>query len=245
MRAIVTGHGRGLGLALADELLARGISVLGLSRGSADDLQRRYGAALTQQALDLADSGALQRWLAGPALGAFLAGAEQVLLLNNAGSVQPVGRADQHVPAAIAAAIALNVSAPLMLASAVLAAAPAAQRRILHLSSGAAVQAYPGWSIYCASKAALDHHARAVAEDNIPGVRICSLAPGVIDTDMQAEIRASDLAGFPHRERFEQLKANGQLSAPAQCARQVADYLLGDDFGGQSRVDLRRLGSAA
>ncbi len=242
MKAIVTGHARGLGLALAGELLSRQIPVLGLARGDAVALQQRYGALLQQHALDLADTGALQRWLAGAALADFLAGEEQVLLLNNAGSVQPIGRADQHHPDAIATAIALNVSAPLMLASAFLAAAPQAkQRRILHLSSGAAVQAYPGWSIYCASKAALDHHARALAADGIAGVRVCSLAPGVIDTDMQAEIRASDSAGFPQRQRFEQLKADGQLSTPAQCARQVLDYLLGPDFGSQPRADLRQL----
>lgn len=242
MKAIVTGHARGLGLALATDLLSRGIPVLGLSRGAADALQQRFGAALTQHALDLSDEDSLQRWLASPALADFLAGEEQVLLLNNAGTVQPIGRADQHDPGAIAAAIALNVGAPLMLASAFLAATPQAQqRRILHLSSGAAVHVYPGWSIYCASKVALDHHARAVAADAIPGVAICSLAPGVIDTDMQAEIRASDIAGFPQRERFEQLKANGQLSTPEQCARQVVDYLLGPDFGSQPRADLRQL----
>lgn len=241
MKAIVTGHARGLGLALANELLARAIPVLGLARGGAAELQSRYGSALTQQALDLADAGALQHWLSGPALSDFLAGEDEVLLLNNAGTVQPIGRADQHAPAAIASAVTLNVSAPLMLTSAVLAAAPAAQRRILHVSSGASMHVYPGWSIYCASKAALDHHARAVEADNIPGVRICSLAPGVIDTGMQAEIRASDIAGFPQRERFEQLKASGQLSSPEQCARQVIDYLLGPDFGNQARADVRQL----
>jgi len=241
MKAIVTGHARGLGLALANELLARGIPVLGLARGAAEDLQRRYGTALSQQALDLGDAEALQRWLAGPALSNFLAGEDEVLLLNNAGTVQPIGRVDHHSPAAIAAAVTLNVSAPLMLTSAVLAAAPAAQRRILHVSSGASMNVYPGWSIYCAGKAALDHHARAVEADNIPGVRICSLAPGVIDTDMQAEIRSSDIAGFPQRERFEQLKANGQLSTPEQCARQVVDYLLSPAFGSQPRADVRQL----
>ena len=242
MKAVVTGHSRGLGLALAGELLSRGIPVLGLARGENSALRQRYGAALRQQALSLADSGAVLRWLDSGVLGDFLQGEDEVLLLNNAGTVQPTGRADRHAPDAIAAAIALNVGAPLMLTSAFLAATPLAkQRRILHLSSGAAQQAYPGWSIYCASKAALDHHARAVVADGIPGVRICSLAPGVIDTDMQAEVRGAELDGFPLRPRFEQLKASGQLTPPADCAREVVDYLLRPDFGSQATADLRNL----
>lgn len=242
MKAIVTGHARGLGQALAAELLSRRIPVLGLSRGHDADLQRRYGAALTQHSLDLADGAAVRDWLAGAALADFLRDEGPLLLLNNAGTVQPVGRADRLDPAAVGAAIALNVAAPLMLASAFLAASPpGAQRRILHLSSGAATQAYPGWSVYCAGKAALDHHARALAADAIDGVRVCSLAPGVIDTDMQAEIRATDVSGFPLRPRFEQMKAAGQLSTPAACAREVIDYLLGPDFGSQPCADLRNL----
>jgi benzil reductase ((S)-benzoin forming) len=242
MKAIVTGHSRGLGLALAGELLSRGIPVLGLARSGSAPLQQRFGTMLQQHALSLADSNAVLHWLDSGALGDFLADEDEVLLLNNAGTVQPTGRADRHGPDAIAAAIALNVSAPLILSSAFLAAtAQAMQRRILHLSSGAAQQAYPGWSIYCASKAALDHHARAVIADGIPGLRICSLAPGVIDTDMQAEVRASELDGFPLRPRFEQLKAEGHLAAPEECARQVVDYLLRPDFGGQATADLRNL----
>ncbi|MFP3548025.1 SDR family oxidoreductase, partial [Rhizobium sp. SIMBA_035] len=90
--------------------------------------------------------------------------------------------------------------------------------------------AYPGWSIYCSTKAALDHHARAVALDANRALRICSLAPGVIDTNMQAQIRGSDAEQFPMREKFEDLKRNGQLSTPEQCATQLLDYVFSDAF---------------
>src|SRR5690606_33499832 len=105
-------------------------------------------------------------------------------------------------------------------------ASPGAQRRILHVSSGAGRSAYPGWSVYCATKAALDRHAEAVALDVDPLVRACSLAPGVIDTGMQAEIRATPPARFPMKERFVQMKLEGALTSPEACAAALVDYLL-------------------
>jgi benzil reductase ((S)-benzoin forming) len=97
------------------------------------------------------------------------------------------------------------VATPLMLASAVATASVSAgDRRIVHISSGAGRTAYPGWSIYCATKAALDHHARTVVLDANRALRICSVAPGVIDTGMQAEIRGSGEEKFPLREKFEE-----------------------------------------
>ncbi len=128
-----------------------------------------------------------------------------------------------------------------MLAAAVVQATPGKQRRILHISSGAGRSAYPGWSVYCATKAALDHHARAVALDAQEGVRICSLAPGVIDTGMQAEIRATPEKCFPIRQRFVDMKLSGQLTAPEDCAELVLNFLLSDAFGAQPVEDIRDL----
>jgi hypothetical protein len=134
----------------------------------------------------------------------------------------------------------LNVATPLMLAAAVAKLGQGKQCRILHISSGAASSAYPGWSVYCASKAALDHHARAVQLDAQAGVRICSLAPGVIDTDMQAQIRATPTERFPLRQRFVDLKRQGGLAAPADCAARIVDFLLSEQFGEQPVDDVRK-----
>ena len=240
MKAIVTGHTRGLGAAIAGELLGRHIPVLALARHRNTELAQRFTAGLEQVELDLADTGSLEDWLAGDTLAGFLAGSPSVLLINNAGVVQPVGPLTAQDVTSIARAVAINVTAPMVLSRAVIAASPAAgDRRILHVSSGAGRNAYPGWSVYCATKAALDHHARAVVLDRLPGVRICSLAPGVIDTDMQAEIRATSLDNFPLRERFEAMKREGSLTSPEDCARRLVDYALGARFGEVAVADLR------
>jgi benzil reductase ((S)-benzoin forming) len=240
IKAILTGHTKGLGAALAADLLGRGIPVLGLARGAAADLAARFPQALAEVELDLADSAALASWLAGGAVKGWIAGCDTVLLINNAGTVQPVGPLASQDPAAIARAVALNVAAPLMLASAVAAARELRTgTRIVHVSSGAGRSPYPGWSVYCATKAALDQHARAAALDQNVNLRICSLAPGVIDTGMQAEIRATPLERFPLRQRFDELKRTGELADPAQCARQFVDFLLDTHFGKAPVEDLR------
>ena len=116
---------------------------------------------------------------------------------------------------------------------------PGIDTRIVHLGSGAGRNAYAGWSIYCATKAALDHHARAVTLDQPPGVRICSVAPGVVDTDMQAEIRATAPERFPMRERFDAYKRDGALASPEHAARRLVEYVLSASFGQAAVADMR------
>lgn len=239
--AIVSGHSRGLGAALAAELLQRGVSVLGLARAGNAALAAQFPARFEQVALDLADCAALAQWLDGPALARFAGGHARVLLANVAGSLQPVGPVEGLDTRRIAAAVALNVAAPLMLTSALVAATPASERRVVHVSSGAARKPYVGWSVYCATKAALDHHARALALEGRADLRVCSLAPGVLDTAMQAEVRASSAEDFPMRERFVELQRSGSLVDPAVAAKQLVDYWFSDDFGTDPVADLRDL----
>lgn len=182
----------------------------------------------------------LSAWLEGGELAAFCAGSTQALLINNAGQLSPIGPPGEQPLADIARAVALNVSAPLLLTQAFVAAtAEVPDRRVVHVSSGAGRSPYPGWSIYCATKAALDHHARATALDRIPGLLIASVAPGVVDTAMQAQIRSTPTERFPLRERFEQLKTQGQLTAPAEAAGRLVAHALGADFGCEAVVDVR------
>ncbi len=243
IKAIVTGHSRGLGAAVAASLLARGIPVLGMSRHGNPALAAAHPGQLSEAALDLADSAALTRWLDGGTLTAFADAADPLLLVNNAGLLAPVGALAAQPPAAIAQAVSCNVAAALMLAAAAAqAVAGRAELRVLHISSGAGRNAIPGWSVYGAGKAALDHHARVVAADAASGIRICSLAPGVIDTDMQAQIRATPVENFPLRQKFETLKESGGLSTPEACAAGIVAHLLGDGFGSTPVADLRELG---
>jgi benzil reductase ((S)-benzoin forming) len=105
MKAIVTGHTRGLGEAIASELMSRGIAVLGLARGTSTTLAQRFPALLRQVSLDLSGNDALAAWLAGGELERFFTKGDTALLVNNAGTVQPVGSLPLQDPLAVAQAV--------------------------------------------------------------------------------------------------------------------------------------------
>jgi len=95
---------------------------------------------------------------------------------------------------------------------------------------------------YCAAKAGLDHFTRCLALDEAlkpHGAKVCALAPGVIDTDMQLELRGTDASAFPDQKTFFSLKLNGQLTASTQAASRVLAYLARPDFGNNPIGDVR------
>jgi hypothetical protein len=238
--AVVTGHSRGIGEAVAEHLLARGARVLGVSRHGSAALTARFAHRLEEVALDIADGDALTRWLASNPLERFVGNSETPLLVNNAGVLQPIGPLETQELERVWRAVAVNLGAALVLSAAfVQATANARERRILQVSSGAARKAYAGWSIYCATKAGLDHHARCVALDRTPGLLISSVAPGVVDTEMQAEIRASTDERFPDRQRFVDMHRDKALPSPDQTSGRLVEYLLSDQFGAEPVFDLR------
>src|SRR5690606_30761969 len=160
---------------------------------------------------------------------------------NNAGTVQPIAQADALSDAqAITSALTLNVTAPMLLTSAVLRAIKGrnTDTRILNISSGAGRRTNTGWGVYCATKAALDLYTRVV-DVEAHGVKVVALAPGVVDTTMQATIRGSHSKDFPDVDRFVQLHEQGQLAAPDAVAGRILRYLERDDFGETVLDDIR------
>ncbi|TVR08082.1 MAG: SDR family oxidoreductase [Salinarimonadaceae bacterium] len=243
LKAIVTGHSRGLGAGMAQALLERGATVLALSRKPNSDLAARFPKTLIEVTIDLANMDSLISWLSHHEIEDFLEGAQSAALVNNAGVVEPIGSADDLNPAEILRTVALNVAGPLALAHAFLRASDGlADRRVVHISSGAGRNPIAGWSVYCATKAALDHHARTIAADLPAGARIESLAPGVLDTDMQGVIRATPKDGFPDLDRFVSMKETNALASPAERGAAIVAHMLSDAFGREILTDARNLG---
>ena len=95
---------------------------------------------------------------------------------------------------------------------------------------------------YCAAKAGLDHFTRCLALEEAlkpQGAQVCSLAPGVIDTDMQIQLRGANAADFPDQQGFIDLQRKGQLASPADAAARVLAYLARPDFGSHPVADVR------
>src|SRR4029453_7894699 len=192
---VLTGASRGLGAALAEQLLAPDVHLLTLSRQPDESLTTRArasGALLEQWAIDVGhDVGAsarLEAWLHGYDPARFAA----VALINKAGRLGHVRPIDRAPAADIAAVLRVDLEAPMLLTAAFLRATRTwpINRRVLSISSGAGKRPVAGWAAYCAAKAGLDHFSRVVALDEamLPNpARIAALAPGVVDTDMQGE----------------------------------------------------------
>jgi len=246
--ALLTGSSRGLGAALARALLCRPdtllIAVARHRDPGLDAHAQALGTQVRQIQSDLSDPSAAER-LARDACSNLPSSAQRYLLINNAGTLDPVGRADELFNAAdIAAAFNLNVVAPLLLTARFLAATheQAADRRVLNISSGAGRNPRAGWGVYCATKAALDMATRVANEESkAHGARLASIAPGIIDTDMQAHIRASHPDSFPSLAQFQAFHAEGQLAAPDDTAHRILAYLDSDTFGQPVIDDIRRM----
>ncbi len=243
---VLTGHSRGMGRALAQMLLARGHRLLGISRGrlqGPDPAALAAGDLIEWQA-DLSEGSEVARrlraWLEGQSAQPW----RSVTLINNAGLIPAIVPLSRAQPEDLARALRVDLETPMQLCAAFLAATAdwPAQRRILNISSGLGRRAMASQSAYCAAKAGMDHFTRCLALDEarLPnGARVCSLAPGVIDTDMQVQLRGASDTDFPDRPGFEGLHLQGMLTSPEAAAERLLAFLARSDFGQQPVADVR------
>lgn len=244
---ILTGASRGMGLAMARQLLDAGHDLLCISRRTSEELAQqaaRAGRHCEQWPQDLARAetaaARLETWLEGKDSGRFAS----ATLINNAGLIPRIAPLEEIPAEQLAEAMRVDLEAPMLLAAAFLQATAGwkAPRRILNISSGLGRRAMASQAAYCAAKAGMDHFSRCIAleqarQDN--GARICSLAPGVIDTDMQVQLRGADPDLFPDMGNFVGLKDKGMLTSPEEAARRVLAFLERPDFGADPVADVR------
>lgn len=244
---ILTGASRGMGLAMAQQLLDAGHDLLCIARKPNEALVARAaerGVRLEQWPQDLGRAEA-----AAARLGSWLKMQDaqdlaSVTLINNAGLIPPIAPVADVPGSELAEAMRVGLEAPMLLTGVFLRETRGwrAQRKVLNISSGLGRRAMASQAGYCAAKAGMDHFTRCVAleqELEANGAKVCSLAPGVIDTDMQVQLRSADAARFPDMGSFVGLKEKGMLSTPEDAAQRVLAFLARADFGSNPVADVR------
>ena len=226
--AVVTGTSSGIGTAVAAQLLADGWTVIGISRRPA----RFDGDGYRHVEVDLAMLPDVQRCAEDVLRPALTSRAwRRIALVNNAATTGHMGPLDDVEPAAFAQLLAVNTIAPIVLMGAVVRATPPRiPIRIVNVSTGAAVQPFPGIGEYGSSKAALRLASMTFAaesnSDERPGgpradVSVLSYEPGIVDTPMQVAARAPR----PWNQLFVGFHEQGQLASPDQPARDIVAFL--------------------
>jgi NAD(P)-dependent dehydrogenase (short-subunit alcohol dehydrogenase family) len=231
----VTGASSGIGRAIAESRPDSGARLI--------DISRRGLAGVEHFAADLADPSA---WpgvaeLFDREIAAF--DGDRVVFFHNAGTLHPMGFAGEVETGAYTRNVLLNSAAPQVLGHAFLCAAAKTRARayLVCISSGAARSIYEGWSSYGAGKAAVDQWVRiAGAEQERRGgrCRVLSVAPGVVATEMQQQIREMPAESFPEVDKFIALHEEGVLRDPDEVAVELW-ALLDRDLVNGTVLDLR------
>lgn len=222
--AFITGSSRGIGLASARLLSENGYKVIGYSRSTTED-------SFEQISLDLSSL---------EALGSFefpnFSDVSDLVLINNAGAINPVKKLGSHSAKDLAYINQINLTTPLVLANQFIKqfGDSKAKKVIINISSGAAFRAISAWAPYCSSKAGLEMLGHCIMEEQ-PEIRVVNLSPGVVDTEMQSEIRSAEPEQFELLERFKNLKEEGQLKSPEKVAAEVLHCINDSSISGPYR----------
>lgn len=218
--AVITGASRGLGAGIAAECARQGLK-LGLCARNEAALPASDDVLV--DSFDIVDDAAVERFAA--AVAERFGGID--LWINNAGILEPVDQLREVSSSDFRRHLDVNVLGVFHGTRAFVRHLRARGKPgvLLNISSGAARAPYSGWAAYCAGKAAVDRLTEVVdLEERDAGLLTAySVAPGIIDTDMQALIRSVSADRFPDVERFKQLKADDAFSTAESVATALLD----------------------
>jgi len=233
---LITGGGTGIGRALAERFAAKGwrVTIVGRRLELLQQVARDYPDKISIISADVGRNQDRQKIVAE-------AKGTLDLLVHNAAVLGPVGPILDQSPEDWKSHMATNVEGPLFLTQALLPNL-VENSRVVNISSGAAHQGISGWGMYCTSKAALFMLGQLLKDELAQrNIWFGSVRPGIVDTPMQAEIRALEPENFPMVEQFRQYKATGAL-VTSELVAQYLEWLLLEVSGpqlGEREWDIR------
>ncbi|WP_282034684.1 (S)-benzoin forming benzil reductase [Metabacillus indicus] len=224
---IITGASRGLGEAIVKQLLAPGHHIIYLSRSENHSLRQlafEKDAVLQFVPCDLSNAHQTEAAITEVFEKINWNDAEQLTLINNAGTVHPMKPVGKAEASEIEAHIQLNLTAPMVLSHAFAAKTKdlPVKKTVVNISSGAANYSLFGWNAYSSSKAGLDMFTKSFGleqkQEKHP-ITVLSFSPGIMDTEMQGNIRSTKPEDFADVARFQEYHETGKLRS--------ADFVAG------------------
>lgn len=235
--AIITGESRGLGNAIARLLLEQEINVIGISRNGNDELKtiaKSHQVKYKHYYCDLANTTMLEKTASIISEYLFKNDASKIYLINNAGVLQPIDQAMNIRAEDLSYHVQVNTIAPIILLNLFLRKATNHQVPLIGVTvtSGAAERPIYGWSVYCSTKASINMYTKTAAleqEEKNTCHKVIAFNPGIMDTKMQEQIRASTADEFIQVEDFRLLKENNQLRDTKTVGQVLVNILMHEE----------------
>ncbi len=232
--AIITGASKGLGESIAKRLIKEDIGVVSVSRTENDDLK---SLAIEKQVFykhfscNLSLEKEIQEVFMEIAHYLFQKDPREILLINNAGEIEPIGHVGNLDQAPIIRSIQVNLIAPILTTNLFFNKAQITNTtvQVINVTSGAAVRSIEGWSMYCSSKAGINMFTQTAALEQAAqktNNKIIAFSPGVMDTNMQATIRSSSKEDFRDLEKFIEFKEKDMLLKTDVVANALVELVL-------------------
>ncbi|MFT6458375.1 SDR family oxidoreductase [Pseudophaeobacter arcticus] len=239
---VITGASRGIGADAARVFAQAGanLALLARSSDSLAALAQEIGGNALAFACDVSEPAAVAAALqkAHADFGSL------DVLINNAGVIDPIARIEDADPAAWGQLMDINIKGVF---NGIHAALPlmksGAGGTIINIGSGAAYNALEGWSGYCTSKAGVLMLTKALhLEEASNGIRVLSLSPGTVATEMQRKIKASGINPVSQIDWKDHVPAEWPAKTLLWMCSSDADDFLGDEVSLRLELIRRRVG---
>ena len=224
---LITGTSRGIGRAIAQKILEKGHTVLGVSRNQSDTLKSTKYFHL---AFDLTNTSRLSQIMEKVSEMVDNQSFDFVCLVNNASAIEPIKSIEKCSGTEIESHVRIGLIAPMILTSMFIQKFSDYQirKKAVFISSGAAFTAMPDDSIYCSSKAGINMFAQCVGleqKNREYGFEVISIGPGMVDTSMQQAVRSKNSDEFAMAGFFKQAFEDGKLQEPVKVAEKIYTIL--------------------
>lgn len=246
---LITGSSKGLGEAFVKSVMKEGNVIYAIARSKSEELTNLNGHSngkLEQISYDLSNISGIESLMENIFQSIDETEVDAITLVNNAGIVEPMKPIERCTGTEIEKSYQINIVAPMTLTSEFLRRTEnfTGKKYILNISSGAANRSVYGWSVYSSTKAALDRFTESAAleeQEKANPAKLISFAPGVVDTNMQTQIRASSQDDFKDVENFRSLKAENQLLKPEDVAARALAWLESEQSESGLVYDIRKI----